>query len=44
MAAAACASGADREIICSDALSVNKSFPNFFEVYNSFDGHAELID
>ena len=44
MAAAACASGADGEIICSDALSVNKSFPNFFEVYNSFGGHAELID
>lgn len=44
MAAAACASGADGEIICSDALSVNKSFPTFFEVFNSFGGHAELID
>lgn len=44
MSAAACAAGADGDIICSDALSVNKSFPDFFEVYNSFGGRAGLMD
>ncbi len=43
MAAATCAAGAEGEISCTDALSVNKSYPAFFDDYNSIGGKAELI-
>ena len=45
MSAAVCAAGIlNGEIICTDALSVNKSYPDFFNDYNGFvNGKAELI-
>ena len=43
MSAAVCAAGAQNPIICTDALSVNKSYPQFFEDYNSVGGKAEII-
>ncbi len=44
MSAAVCAAGSQNPIICTDALSVNKSYPLFFEDYNSVGGKAQLID
>ena len=43
MSAAVCAAGSQNPIICTDALSVNKSYPQFFEDYNSVGGKAEII-
>lgn len=43
MSAAVCAAGSQNPIICTDALSVNKSYPRFFEDYNSVGGKAEII-
>ena len=43
MSAAVCAAGAQNEIICTDALSINKSYPSFFEDYNSVGGKSELL-
>ena len=38
MAAATCAANLQGEITCSDAWSVNKSFPDFYEVYGKING------
>lgn len=45
MSAAVCAAGiSNGEITCTDALSINKSYPDFFKDYNGFaNGKAELI-
>lgn len=42
MSAAVCAACCDGEIICSDALSVNKSYPDFYEDYAKAGGKAEF--
>lgn len=44
MSAATCAAGLDGEIICTDALSINKSYPEFFNDYNSIGGKADVLD
>ncbi len=44
MAFACAASAVDGEIIIKDAHSVSKSYPNFFEVYNSLGGKADVIN
>lgn len=44
MSAAVCAAGLDGEIECSDALSINKSYPEFFYDYNSIGGRANVLD
>ena len=44
MSAAVCAAGLDGEIECSDALSINKSYPEFFNDYNSIGGRANILD
>ncbi len=44
MSAAVCAAKLKNEIICSDALSINKSYPNFFEDYNSIGGKANVLN
>lgn len=44
MSAAVCAAGLDGEIECSDALSINKSYPEFFNDYNSIGGKANVLD
>lgn len=44
MSAAVCAAGSQNPIICTDALSVNKSYPGFFSDYNSVGGKSEIID
>lgn len=44
MSAAACAAGLDGTIICTDALSINKSYPEFFNDYNSIGGKANVLD
>lgn len=44
MSAAICASAADGDIVCTDALSVNKSYPNFFKDYNSIGGKANVLN
>ena len=44
MSAAVCAAGLDGEIECSDALSINKSYPEFFNDYNSIGGRANVLD
>ena len=43
MSAAICAAGSENPIICTDALSVNKSYPGFFDDYNSVGGKSEII-
>ena len=43
MSAAVCAAGSAQPVTCTDALSVNKSYPAFFDDYNSVGGKAELI-
>ena len=43
MSAAICAPGSENPIICTDALSVNKSYPGFFDDYNSVGGKSEII-
>lgn len=42
MAAAACAAGCAEDIMCTDAYSVNKSYPDFYRDYNSIGGKAAL--
>lgn len=44
MSAAVCAVGLNGEIECSDALSINKSYPEFFNDYNSIGGRANVLD
>ncbi len=44
MSCAVCATRLSGEIVCSDAMSINKSYPNFFEEYNSIGGKANVID
>lgn len=44
MSAAICAAGSQNPIICTDALSVNKSYPGFFSDYNSVGGKSEILD
>lgn len=44
MSAATCAAGLDGEILCTDALSINKSYPEFFNDYNSIGGKADVLD
>ena len=44
MSAAVCAAGSQNPIICTDALSVNKSYPEFFSDYNSAGGKSEIFD
>ena len=44
MSAAICAAGSENPIICTDALSVNKSYPEFFNDYNSVGGKSEILD
>lgn len=43
MSAAICAAGSQESITCTDALSVNKSYPEFFEDYNSVGGKSEIL-
>lgn len=42
MSAATCAAGLDGEITCTDALSINKSYPAFYEDYHLIGGKAAL--
>lgn len=42
MSAATCAAGLEGEITCTDALSINKSYPNFYEDYHLIGGKAAL--
>ena len=42
MSAAVCAACCKGEITCTDALSINKSYPDFYRDYNSVGGKAEL--
>ncbi|MBQ4213695.1 MAG: 3-phosphoshikimate 1-carboxyvinyltransferase [Ruminococcus sp.] len=44
MSAAVCASGAAEKIKCTDAMSINKSYPDFFEDYAKIGGTAELSE
>lgn len=44
MAAAACAAGLETEITCSYAMSVNKSYPDFYKDYNNIGGKADVLD
>ena len=38
MSAAVCAAGAAGEITCSDAMSINKSYPDFYADYAKIGG------
>lgn len=42
MSAATCAAKLTGEITCTDALSINKSYPDFYEDYAKIGGKAEL--
>lgn len=42
MAAATCAAGSSQSITCTDAWSVNKSYPDFYKVYAAIGGKAVL--
>lgn len=42
MAAAVCAAGCTGDIRCTDAWSVNKSYPDFYEDYRKINGNALL--
>lgn len=44
MSAAACAANVTGEIICTDAWSVNKSYPDFYEDYAETGGKFEIED
>ena len=44
MSAAVCASGAAEKIKCTDAMSITKSYPDFFEDYAKIGGTAELSE
>ncbi len=44
MSAAVCAVRSENDIECTDALSINKSYPDFFTDYNSIGGKANVLD
>lgn len=44
MSAAVCAAGLEGKIECSDAFSINKSYPDFFEDYKKIGGMPSVID
>lgn len=44
MSAGVCASLLETTIECSDAMSINKSYPNFYIDYNSIGGKANVLD
>jgi len=44
MSASICAIGSEDTVICTDAQSINKSYPAFFEDYNSIGGQAEDVN
>lgn len=44
MSAGACASGLDGTIESTYALSINKSYPDFYKDYNSIGGKANVLD
>ncbi len=44
MSAAVCAAGLSGEIECTYALSINKSYPDFYKDYNSIGGKANVLD
>lgn len=44
MSAGVCAAGLDGEIECTYALSINKSYPDFYTDYNSIGGKANVLD
>lgn len=43
MSCAVCAIGAEEKIQCTDAQSINKSYPDFFEDYNRIGGKANVL-
>lgn len=43
MSAAVCGCGCENEIDCTDAQSINKSYPDFFEDYNRIGGKANVL-
>lgn len=44
MSAGVCAARLDGEIECTYALSINKSYPDFYKDYNSIGGKADVLD
>jgi 5-enolpyruvylshikimate-3-phosphate synthase len=42
MAAATCAAGAFGAVSCTDAWSVNKSYPDFYEAYTAIGGKPTI--
>ena len=44
MSMATAAVGSTKEIFVTDPMSINKSYPDFFEDYNSLGGKADVID
>lgn len=42
MSAAVCAAGAKEKILCTDAMSINKSYPDFYGDYAKIGGNATL--
>lgn len=44
MSAAVCGAKLNGTIECTDALSINKSYPEFFNDYNSIGGKANVLD
>lgn len=44
MSMAAAAVGSRKEIYATDPMSINKSYPDFFEDYNSLGGKADVIN
>lgn len=44
MSAGACAAGLEGEIECTFAMSINKSYPDFYIDYNSIGGKADVLD
>ncbi len=44
MSAGVCAAGLDGEIECTYALSINKSYPDFYKDYNNIGGKADVLD
>ena len=44
MALSACAARADAPVTITDAQSIRKTYPNFFEDYNRLGGDAHVLD
>ena len=44
VAAGICAANVEGEIECSYALSINKSYPDFYIDYNNIGGKANVLD